>query len=330
MLKSGLITAVYIITQLTLPPNILALDMTSPKQSDIQQLVQSPLSELIMLTVDKSRLRADLRTLPPVNKESKILKSFRIAIGRETGDKNFEGDNKTPEGIYFAQKHINTQVIQPSKYGTRAIPLNFPNTIDKFHGKTGYGIWLHGAGNDDRIADAQVTEGCVAFYNADIIKLKSWLRPNQGVVVIANDINNVNIGSDVSSIHNLTNSWLSAWNSKNHSEYTNMYDQQFKLARRNLQAFKKYKRRVFRSYQKMSVKISNLRVITHPKYAISLMNLNFNGDNRYISKGRKVLYWRRQEGGWKILREYFSENKFRTNHYSKTDIANLHLSNKHG
>ena len=31
---------------------------------------------------------------------------FKIAIGKEKGDKQFEDDNKTPEGIYFVNRII--------------------------------------------------------------------------------------------------------------------------------------------------------------------------------------------------------------------------------
>ena len=52
----------------------------------------------------------------------------------------------------------------------------FPNDYDKDLGKTGYGIWLHGVEDDSRIEKANVTEGCVAFYNADIKLLKTGLN----------------------------------------------------------------------------------------------------------------------------------------------------------
>jgi len=56
----------------------------------------------------------------------------------------------------------------------------------------------------------------------------------------------------------------------------------------------------------MNVKTTTVRVLVHPKYALAIMNQEFNGDNRYKSQGRKVLYWQREKGQWKIVRETFS------------------------
>ena len=55
---------------------------------------------------------------------------FKIAIGKEKGDKQFEGDNKTPEGIYFVNRIIDGKSL-PEKYGPLALPINFPNAYDK-------------------------------------------------------------------------------------------------------------------------------------------------------------------------------------------------------
>ena len=74
---------------------------------------------------------------------------FKIAIGKEKGDKQYEGDNKTPEGIYLLI--VLSTVAFPEKYGPLALPINFPNDFDKDQGKTGHGIWLHGVADDSRV-----------------------------------------------------------------------------------------------------------------------------------------------------------------------------------
>ena len=53
------------------------------------------------------------------------IRSFPIAIGKESGDKFKEGDNRTPEGIYFTQPHINASTLLKSKYGPAAVPVDF-------------------------------------------------------------------------------------------------------------------------------------------------------------------------------------------------------------
>ena len=148
-------------------------------------------SQMILLTVDKTKLTASLKTWPTDASAARQLRNFRIAIGKASGDKQVEGDNKTPEGVYFAQGHIDGRGL-PERYGAMAIPLDFPNPVDRLQGKTGHGIWLHGVDDDKRIEEAMVTEGCVAFYNPDIARLRNWLKGHQGVVVIAEDATKIN------------------------------------------------------------------------------------------------------------------------------------------
>ena len=281
--------------------------------------------EMIYLLVDKQKLKADLMTWGNTKDKSEKLMSYRIAIGKAEGDKQREGDNKTPEGIYITQEIIDGRGL-PAKYGPFAIPIDFPNPPDLAAKKTGYGIWLHGVEKDKRIEAAKVTEGCVAFYNSDIVMLKSWLRPFQGVVVIADTTEGVNRESDVASVLEHTKEWYAAWQNRNIANYLDAYHQDFRYKRMNRRLFSKYKERVFSKYKEMNVDISNIRVFSHEKYAMAIMNQNFNGDNRYVTQGRKILYWNRTEdGGWKIRHEVFERRRLKFSNYSQMEFARLRL-----
>ncbi len=267
-------------------------------------------SDFIMLTVDKANLRAELKTWPDEPAKASMLRSFKIAVGKAEGDKLKEGDNRTPEGIYFAQTHINGGAL-PEKYGSVAIPIDFPNPIDLVEKKTGHGIWLHGVDREQRIEEAKVTEGCVAFYNSDIARLSSWLKSHQGIVVIAGDAKQVNVQKDIDEVRKVTQNWMSSWQNRDVDGYTANYATDFRFEKHDYTSYVEYKKRVFASYKTMSVKFDSFRVITHPKYAVAFFNQDFQGDNRFSSVGRKILYWERQEGGgWKIKREVFENRRF--------------------
>lgn len=288
---------------------------------------KNPDRELVWLSVDKDKLRASLYTLPHFPGDPVLLQTFRIAIGKEKGDKVRQGDMKTPEGIYFTLYHVAEEDLQAreralgeKKYGRLAIPLDFPNIIDRMDGKTGNGIWLHGAGDDNRIASENVTEGCVAFYNDDIVKLKNWLVPQQGVVLISSDTKTVNRAEDRKSVHELTETWHQSWGNRDLKTYINFYSPRFEHEGKNKAAYEKYKSRVFRSYKDVNLKTSTLRVLTHEKYAIAIMNQTFKGDDRYHSQGRKVLYWQKENNEWKIVRETFAKISL-----SKLDISQPNL-----
>jgi murein L,D-transpeptidase YafK len=195
--------------------------------------------------------------------------------------------------------------------------------MDQIHGKTGYGIWLHGVG-DRRIEDARVTEGCVAFQNSEITGLQHWLQPNHGVVVIAKDSAEVNRPEDQKGVMRAALDWIDAWASRDISRYISFYSTDFQNAGKNRSAYEAYKRAVFGSYKVMNVKMTNLRAVTHSKYALAMMNQDFSGDNRFRSDGRKMLYLNKDESGnWRIVREHFDNFMMQPVRFSSADIASM-------
>lgn len=290
-----------------------------------QQPSSEIMKEMIVLGVSKSQLRAELRTLPENGAEPKPIRSFKIAIGKVLGDKERQGDNKTPEGIYFTVGKIDGKQLAPQKYGPVALPLNFPNPMDQLQGKTGHGIWLHGVG-DRHIEDANITEGCVAFPNEEISSLIPWLKPSHGVVVIANDLTEVNRPTDLADLYKTSQDWMSAWSNRNLESYIGFYANDFYSSGKNLKAYRTYKKAVFNRYKEMSVSMDNVRIVTHSKYALVMMNQDFKGDKLFKSDGRKLLYWRRSETGqWQIVREMFDDFPMNPVQFSAEDIAGMHL-----
>jgi murein L,D-transpeptidase YafK len=283
----------------------------------------SEMSEMILLTVDKDDLRAELKTWPANLGESRTLSQFTIAVGKEKGDKQREGDNRTPEGIYFTESVIDGEKL-PEKYGPKAIPINFPNPMDRRLKKSGYGIWLHGVENNSRIEEANVTEGCVAFYNEDIGELAHWLKPHQGLVVIASDTAEVNRDDDVRTLRERTEAWANSWKQRSLDEYISYYDDSFRFKGLDIAGFRDYKRNVFASYKSMTVEFGEIRVVTHPKYAISFMNQDFDGDGRFTSRGRKILYWQKDaQGLWKIADEIHEDRRVEHLNITPDALASL-------
>ena len=276
--------------------------------------------EMVVLVVDKSKLRADLKTWPEEDSKAHHLVTFRIALGKSEGDKQIAGDNRTPEGIYFAQSFIDGSTL-PAKYGPKAIPINFPNPLDQRAGKTGHGIWLHGVEQDTRINEAKVTEGCVVFYNADIMALTRWLKPFQAVVIIGSTSDALNKPEDVTSLRGAAKGWAEAWAKRDLKGYVDKYAASFEFNGMGLKDYGEYKGRVFAGYKKMDVKLTDLRVFTHAKYGMTVVNQDFNGDERYVSRGRKVLYWQRDATGWKIQSEVFEHRRLEFVSFNQAELT---------
>ena len=233
-------------------------------------------AEAIFLSVDKKTLTAELKTLPEDFAQSKTLRQFKIAIGKKEGDKEKSGDNKTPEGIYFAQSPIQQASLPKIKYGPGAIPLNFPNPVDHFQGKSGHGIWLHGAGENRRIEEAKITEGCVAFHNEEVFHLMNWLQPYQGLVVISADASRSNNAEDVAAVRRSALGWINAWTDRNLPEYISFYADDFSYEGKSKKSYEAYKDAVFHLYKNIELKIAHLRVLVHEKYALTIMDQDFS------------------------------------------------------
>ena len=82
-------------------------------------------------------------TLYDIKNDKQLLKA-NVFIGEKNGDKQKEGDLKTPIGAYKLTQKLTK--LDPF-YGPLALTTNYPNLYDKIQGKTGHGIWIHGVPN---------------------------------------------------------------------------------------------------------------------------------------------------------------------------------------
>ena len=105
-----------------------------------------------------------------------LLKTYKISLGREpTGHKEFEGDKKTPEGIYS----INDK--NPNSGYHKNLGISYPNSDDlenakKLEKPAGGDIKIHGLKNGagfigkfHRLSDW--TFGCIAVTDKEIDEL---------------------------------------------------------------------------------------------------------------------------------------------------------------
>jgi murein L,D-transpeptidase YafK len=122
------------------------------------------------IVIEKSK-----RTLTLFRQDQEI-KSYKIALGRDpVGPKVQQGDNKTPEGVYFIDYKVRNSAYH------RAFHLSYPNPDDVERARTlgvppGGSIMIHGM-KDDKLwmGDVQYlfnwTNGCVALTNREMDEL---------------------------------------------------------------------------------------------------------------------------------------------------------------
>lgn len=138
-----------------------------------QQARQGEAADFIL--VDKSQ-----RTLR-VYQNGAVIRIYRgLQYGdRPLGHKQFEGDERTPEGRYT----IDYGNPQSSYY--LSLHIDYPNAADRAFARSqgrspGGLIFIHGQPNglpDDRRIPGDWTDGCIALSNAQIAELWS-LVPN--------------------------------------------------------------------------------------------------------------------------------------------------------
>ncbi|MCD6433954.1 MAG: L,D-transpeptidase family protein, partial [Sulfurimonas sp.] len=131
-----------------------------------------------LLTCDKRNSTLQLYKQDE-NSTFRFKKEYNAFTGKREGDKIEEGDLKTPVGIYRITKKIKKL---DSFYGPLAFVTSYPNSYDKFRGKNGHGIWIHGLPTK-QIRD-EYTKGCIAINNSNIECLDKKINIEETLLII--------------------------------------------------------------------------------------------------------------------------------------------------
>lgn len=159
-----------------------------------------------VLLVDKSRQRLlVLNSNAP--SQIQIVDTFRITTGKVDGNKEKEGDQKTPEGIYRIVSVIPGEQLTP-KYGPVAFVLDYPNLADQIQNRNGSNIWIHG--RDEAIVDRQ-TEGCISLENCKLLQLADYITLQQTMVIIIDSLYHNSRANDEYLKFKLTDSLINRW-----------------------------------------------------------------------------------------------------------------------
>ncbi len=241
-------------------------------------------------------------------KGRKLVGMYPVTTGRNIGDKWFEGDGKTPEGIYYF-----TRFIPPEKlseiYGGLAVALNYPNPYDRYLGKSGSGIWLHGSNEENRNYLPFSTRGCIV---ADNKALKEDIFPKINLLNTLIGIYKVIPKKlKVDDVKKYILEWKKAWESKNFKKYISFYSEYFKWKGGGLREWINYKRKTVLGKKFIKVRISRLTILAfrkglsdEPTYYVAEFFQEYNSDT-YSDKGIKRIYIVRENGKLKILSEEF-------------------------
>jgi murein L,D-transpeptidase YafK len=248
-----------------------------------------------------------------------LIKKYPMATGKKAGDKIFQGDHRTPEGIYFFTDFLTHQDLldrhgkQGQIYGVGAFVMNYPNPIDAKAGKTGGGIWLHSTNDETRIDKGLDSRGCVVATNLDLIEMSKFLELNRTPIIVVHNMEYLTKSSwlkERSKLNDTLEQWLTGWQNENTKLYFDSYhkDEFFDKFRGNYNQFKQYKRAVFNGPGKPNVEVEDVSIFKVKDYAVISFKQIYN--SKTISDiGRKTLYLKKDSYyNWKIVNETWTKS----------------------
>jgi len=284
------------------------IDGTSGYPFDLLKLNQDIQSVFL---VDKARSRLFVYQRNDLGTFERVADEY-VVTGAKGGNKTSRGDARTPNGIYrFTSVRHDKNLI--ARYGPVVFPIDYPNTLDKLHGKTGDGIWMHGYSQNTKRRPPQDTRGCFALPNNVLKLLEAYVKPGQTWVVIGNDFvfdTQDKQAALLASVQHDLQAWQNDWQSLDNDAYLSHYHTAFRSGKYNLKRWSRYKKRVNGNKSFIKVNLSDFTIIHDPSKVSEgeVVVVDFKQDyqsSNYSDSGKKRLYLTRQDAQtpWQILIE---------------------------
>lgn len=257
-----------------------------------------------ILTCDKDKSTLSLYVK---NKENKyeLVKEHSAFTGKNNGDKVQEGDLKTPTGIYRIVEKLSKDTNLDSFYGPLAFVTSYPNLYDRFQGKNGHGIWIHGMPSGQE--RDSYTKGCIAIENDNIECLGRNINYEDTLLIIDNNKVQENPPKEIlATLLAELFKWRYAWLYSDTNTYLNFYTSDFiRDDGMNYQEFKNYKTRVFQKDEKKTIIFQNISIVPYPNnnnvYQITFKE-HYRSDTFKFS-GNKSLVVKLEDNKMKIFTE---------------------------
>ena len=202
----------------------------------------------------------------------RLVADYYVTQGELGTDKFREGDKKTPLGVYRVNRTVpKDQLID--LYGSAAFTLNYPNAWDRQRGRGGSGIWLHGTQSDTFARPPLASKGCIVLTNPDISAVSAYLQDGVTPVIISDQIE-----------------WVSQTEWQREREVLVGLLDAWRTDAKNAA---------------LGIDADKLSIFRNPgKEDVLVVNFEQQGRSAAAaSSQKKVQYWMREAGSWKIVYE---------------------------
>jgi len=261
--------------------------------------------------VDKARSRLFVYQRSKTGKMRRIADEY-VVTGAKSGDKQRRGDLRTPDGIYRFTE-IRRDKTLTARYGPVVFPIDYPNALDRLHGKDGDGIWMHGYAEHICRRQPKDTNGCFAVPNDKLLRLEPFVTPGKSWVIIGRNFkfdNGEKHSKLLDSVQSALESWRKDWQSLDTEAYLSHYHTKFRSGKYNLKRWKRYKRRVNRHKKFIHVQFSDMNILHDPnlwpegEVVVADFIQHYQSSNfRDSSHKRLYLVRKNDKDAWEILIE---------------------------
>ena len=113
-----------------------------------------------------------------------VLKAYRIGLGNEPiGHKQYEGDGRTPEGLYYIDRR------NPNSTYYLSLGISYPNDQDRAEAKAlgkppGGDIFIHGRARKNKGRGKDWTAGCIAVKDGQMEEVYSMVRVGTPIMIL--------------------------------------------------------------------------------------------------------------------------------------------------
>jgi len=234
-----------------------------------------------------------------------LVADYYISLGKAGTAKSAEGDQRTPLGVYHITSNLDPKTLKEF-YGSGALPINYPNILDTRRGKTGGGIWLHGAPPNQFARPPLATDGCVVLANPDLEHIIRTVEIQSTPVVIAPQLEWVerqSIRAQGRPFEDVLHAWRNAKTSGDLNQILAFYTPDFTSNGKTLQQWTSTLKAELSKLQGRTIQLKDVSYLRWTD-AADTMVVTFGEVADGTSTGwSKRQYWMRDGNQWKIFFE---------------------------
>jgi murein L,D-transpeptidase YafK len=240
--------------------------------------------------------------------ELQFQRDFYISQGKLGVNKEKEGDQKTPLGVYYITGRLAGRRL-PDLYGVGALPISYPNEWDKMHGRDGSGIWLHGTPARNYSRPPLSSDGCVVLTNPDLREVYGTIEVGKTPVVIASEADFVprkQLAEERKQAQAMVESWRAALEDPDPQRLRAQYSSRFRTEQGEaLDDWLGRQRKLTEAMVKPAMALRALSLFRYPgreEVVVATFTVDAVAGPKRVSS-RKRQYWAREGSAWKVVSE---------------------------